>query len=254
MPRDILFLIGAPGSGKGTVTPHIIEAQRSTNTPICMSSLLKSPAMKELIDQGIMIDDATVLEHLIFACMERDQSVPLIVDGFPRTQIQVDCLVHLSNKLKQLNQSSLNTGLTQRFPLPSFKVAILYISKQTSLVRQMQRGMQAKLHNQKVLESGKGSLIEERCTDLSEQLVLTRYKAFEQNMGSVTCLMKHFPFHMINADCQLQEVITNLLEIFNSSYPQPESSQLNPIQSKNAKPIWHGFKNSNHSALESFFI
>ena len=55
LPAEIIWLMGAPGSGKGTNTPFIQKARGITSPPIIMSSLLQSPEMRALIDGGVMI-------------------------------------------------------------------------------------------------------------------------------------------------------------------------------------------------------
>ncbi|KAI7900501.1 uncharacterized protein BX663DRAFT_158731 [Cokeromyces recurvatus] len=57
LPREFIFLMGAPGSGKGTHTNSILRARGITNSPITVSQLLQTPECKELINQGQMISD-----------------------------------------------------------------------------------------------------------------------------------------------------------------------------------------------------
>ncbi|KAI0244046.1 hypothetical protein L0F63_003023 [Massospora cicadina] len=212
--EDILWLIGAPGSGKGTVTPHILKAQNTQNAPICLSGLLQTPELKAVLDSGKMVEDGMVLEQLLRALLSRDPKQPLLVDGFPRTQTQVDFV------------SLLNTKLLQN-SLPNFKVAILYVSQETSLARQLKRGIEARLNNARVRLLGKGELLEERITDMDEALVLTRYRTFEEHMSAVLGLSQKFPFHMINADCGLEVVVKHILHLFDAHYPK-HGTRANP--------------------------
>lgn len=48
VPREIIFLNGAPGSGKGINTPHILQT-RGIDASICVSSLLVRAACCPLI-------------------------------------------------------------------------------------------------------------------------------------------------------------------------------------------------------------
>ncbi|KAJ9090302.1 hypothetical protein DSO57_1003829 [Entomophthora muscae] len=224
MTGDILWLIGAPGSGKGTVTPYILTAQNTQNEPICMSGLLQTPELKAVVDSGMMVDDGMVLEQLLRALLSRDSTQPLVVDGFPRTQTQVDFVSLLNKKLLQYSS-------------PSFKVAILYVSQETSLARQMKRGIEARLNNARVRLTGKGKLMEERVTDLDEDLVLTRYRTFKKHMSAIMGLSQQFPFHMINADCNINDVVKHILYLFDARYPQQRSAAT--VIPEN--PIWHGF-------------
>lgn len=210
------------------MTPHIITAQNTRNEPICMSGLLQTPELKAVVDSGKMVDDGMVLEQLLRALLLRDPTQPLVVDGFPRTQAQVDFVCLLNKKLLQGSS-------------PSFKVAILYVSQETSLARQLKRGIEARLNNARVQMTGQGELMEERATDLDENLVLTRYRTFEQHMSAIMGLSAQFPFHMINADCNINDVIKHILHLFDARYPQ-QRPVTSPIPEN---PVWHGFhKNS----------
>ncbi|KAF9532724.1 hypothetical protein BGW38_010507, partial [Lunasporangiospora selenospora] len=51
-PKEIIWLMGAPGSGKGTHTPAILRSRGITNPSISMSSLLSTPECKEQINKG----------------------------------------------------------------------------------------------------------------------------------------------------------------------------------------------------------
>ena len=65
LPREILFLGGAPGAGKGTMTPYIMRERGLDNAPIVMSSLLQSPAAKKIIDEGGLVSDMEVFSMLL---------------------------------------------------------------------------------------------------------------------------------------------------------------------------------------------
>lgn len=55
LPREILFLGGAPGAGKGTMTPFIMHERGLDAKPIVISSLLNSPAAKKIINDGGLV-------------------------------------------------------------------------------------------------------------------------------------------------------------------------------------------------------
>ena len=65
LPREIMFLGGAPGAGKGTMTPYIMRERGLDNAPIVMSSLLQSPAAKKIIDEGGLVSDMEVFSMLL---------------------------------------------------------------------------------------------------------------------------------------------------------------------------------------------
>ena len=51
-PKEIMWLGGAPGSGKGTNTPFILRERGLTAPPIVMSELLNSPEMTAIVPQS----------------------------------------------------------------------------------------------------------------------------------------------------------------------------------------------------------
>lgn len=63
-------------------------------------------------------------DALLDVIFDADQSdgAGLIVDGFPRTALQVDVLKMLYDKMMQLHLSNAGTLHEWRFPRPSFKV------------------------------------------------------------------------------------------------------------------------------------
>ena len=68
VPREIVWLNGAPGSGKGTNSAFIMQARGFIKAPIEMSNLLKSdPAAQKKIAQGLLLDDEAVLDSLLDA-------------------------------------------------------------------------------------------------------------------------------------------------------------------------------------------
>lgn len=60
LPCEILFLGGAPGAGKGTMTPYIMASRGLTAEPIVMSALLESPAALKMRAEGGLADDTEV--------------------------------------------------------------------------------------------------------------------------------------------------------------------------------------------------
>src|SRR6476661_3288681 len=64
-PKEIMWLGGAPGAGKGTNTPFILRERGLTAKPIVMSDLLDAPEMRALKDRGLLIGDHHVVEALL---------------------------------------------------------------------------------------------------------------------------------------------------------------------------------------------
>ncbi|GET01138.1 nucleoside monophosphate kinase [Rhizophagus clarus] len=116
LPREIIWLMGAPASGKGTHTKSLLKARGIDNPAISMSKLLTSPECQELINKGQMISDGKVLESLFRALLNCDPTVGCLVDGFPRTEIQVECLKLLYDKMHELRREFWDTPLREKFP------------------------------------------------------------------------------------------------------------------------------------------
>ncbi|KAI9022756.1 hypothetical protein CLU79DRAFT_835121 [Phycomyces nitens] len=214
LPREFIFLMGAPGSGKGTHTPSILKARGITNPPIIVSQLLQSPECKELINQGQMISDRYVIELLLHALLDCDPTVGVLVDGFPRTDIQVEALKMLHDRMSELRREFWDTDRRDQFPRPVFRICVLYVDEEISVQRQLSRGRSIREHNAEVKKTGQGVLWEERVTDNDETVIRERYAIFKAHYGSLLRLSKMFPFHLINATGTIQEVMQIILKEF----------------------------------------
>lgn len=209
VPREVVWLNGAPGSGKGVSTPHILRA-RNMSRSVCMSSILAStPEARKFIDAGEMISDALVadvlLETLLTASSGEGAEYGLVIDGFPRTACQVDVLKLLYERLQELHGRYADTPLAARFPRPNFKVVVLYVDEDTSVRRQLARALAASAHNKRVMDAGGGQLHEERSTDVSADKASKRYQIFRSHYSATLRLKQFFPFHLIDAMGSLHE-------------------------------------------------
>ncbi|ORY04102.1 hypothetical protein K493DRAFT_276122 [Basidiobolus meristosporus CBS 931.73] len=226
-PTDIIWLMGAPGAGKGANTPCILKARKITNPSICMSSLLTSPEMKKLMDQGKMIEDSQVLELMFRALLDRDSNVGVLIDGFPRTETQVSCLKYFYDKLVELHEQFKYTPLANRFRMPSFSIAVLYVDEEISIARQLKRGKQIREHNEKVRKTGVGQLLEERATDFDEEIVRKRYQVFTQHYSALMELGKYFPFHLVNASSTLEDVTRQFNALLDPTSISDQNADIN---------------------------
>lgn len=171
-PKEIIWLMGAPGSGKGTHTPAILRARGITNPSISMSSLLATPECKELINKGMMVSDGKVVENLLHALLDCEPEVGVLVDGFPRSEVQVECLKLFHERMHELRKEFKHTPLKDFFPRPTFRICVLYVDEEISVNRQLMRGKLIQEHNAQVMRSGKGEIMEERVTDFDELVCL----------------------------------------------------------------------------------
>ncbi|MDQ5980015.1 MAG: adenylate kinase, partial [Verrucomicrobiota bacterium] len=211
-PKEIILLGGAPGAGKGTNTEFIARTRGLTCQPIVMSALLDTPEMKQIKDAGNMIGDREVLAVLLRELLKPEYRDGVILDGFPRTKVQVECLKMLFEKMVQLRREFYSTPLAIHFRQPVIQIVVLFVDEKESVARQLKRGHETKAYNDEVRRTGEGTLQEERATDFDEKLARRRYRVFkEQTWDALLSLKNIFHYHLINAQGSLAEVEQNIL-------------------------------------------
>ena len=211
-PKEIILLGGAPGAGKGTQTQFICQARGLTCPPIVISELLTTPEMEKVKAHGGMVGDKEVLSVLLRKLLEPTYGDGVVLDGFPRTPVQVECLKLLVGQISALHDQFANTALAIHFRRPTIHVMVLFVSEGTSIARQIGRGREIAEYNKKVAETGIGTPIELRATDLSEDLVRRRYQVFkEQTWNALTSLRQLYHYHFVNAEGPIPEVQANIL-------------------------------------------
>ncbi len=207
-PRKIFWLNGAPGSGKGTQTDVLLNVCGLTAAPIVISDLLQSPEAKLMKDKGIMVGDREVTNLILRKLLEPEFADGAIVDGFPRTKPQVDCIKALHSNIEALSDEMVEET---PFPKSEFHVIVFFVNETVSVQRQLYRG-------RKAAEEAKESVseVEElRKTDQSEEAARHRYQVFEETTYEpLKTLRGVFPFHFIDAHGTIEEVRECILEEF----------------------------------------
>jgi len=101
-----IVLLGAPGSGKGTQSQLLVRAygvpQVSTGDLLREAVAKGTPLglrAKATMDQGKLVDDATVLGMIRERLDQPDAAKGFILDGFPRNIAQADALKKLLDDL-----------------------------------------------------------------------------------------------------------------------------------------------------------
>jgi adenylate kinase len=211
-PRELLLLGGAPGAGKGTCSPFITRVRGYTSKPIVMSDLLNSPTAKRIKALGGLVGDFEVVGLLFEKLLEPDYRNGVIIDGFPRTRVQVEIIKLLYDRMNSLHEKyHMDPIKSKLYPRVTFRSLMLFVEEKESVERQLMRGHQIKAHNERVLESGEGQLLELRETDMSVEAAKRRYKIFkEQTFDSLFALKKFFPYHFINAQGTIAETEKNI--------------------------------------------
>lgn len=212
-PKEMILLGGAPGSGKGTQTEFIMEARGLTCPPIVISELLTTPEMERLKAAGLMVGDKEVVDLLLRTLLDPTYRDGVVLDGFPRTPVQVECLKLLVAKIGGLYDEFARTPLAIHFRRPTIRVMVLFVSESTSVARQLSRGREIAERNRHAAETGLGTPSELRPTDLSEDLARRRYQVFkEQTWTALTSLRQLYHYHFVNAEGTIAEVQANILK------------------------------------------
>jgi adenylate kinase len=212
-PKEIILLGGAPGSGKGTNTAFIAKVRGLTCQPVVISSLLDSPEAKALKDAGNMVGDREVVGLVLRALLRPEYHDGVILDGFPRTQVQVECLKLLVDKMHALRREFYHTPLSIHFRQPTIHIMVLFVTEKESVARQLKRGRETKALMELAAREGKTDLPEDRPTDHDESLARRRYRVFkEQTWEALQSLKEIFHYHFINAQGPVPEVEKNILK------------------------------------------
>ena len=210
--KELILLGGAPGSGKGTHTRFILESRGLTCEPIVVSSLLDSPEAKRIKDQGGMVGDREVMDLVFRKLLEEEYRDGAVLDGFPRTKVQVECLKLLVAKMNQLRHEFYDTPLRIHFRQPTIHVMVLFVDEPTSIERQLSRGREIERYNQKVTSTGIGEPKELRPTDLDTEAAKHRYRVFkEKTWDALQSLKQTYFYHFINAQGPIKDVEKNIL-------------------------------------------
>jgi len=160
-----------------------------------------------------MVGDREVVGLLLRELMKPAYRDGVILDGFPRTHVQVECLKLLVNKMLALRREFFSTPLGMHFRQPTIHIMVLFVDEKEAIARQLKRGRETTEHNEEVLRTGVGTLWEDRPTDHDESLARRRYRVFkEQTWEALQSLKEIFHYHFINAQGPIEEVEQNILK------------------------------------------
>ncbi len=187
-----------------------------TSEPIVTSDLLNSPEMQILKSKGQLINDTDVIELLFTKLLDQEvYANGVIVDGFPRTIVQAQCISLLYDKMISLYKEFRHTKEGEKFSMPKFRLCVLYVDEKVSVERQLSRGKIVKEHNLRVRETGIGELKEERDTDVQVEAAKKRYKFFRDSIyESIKVLSSKFSYNLIDASGNIDQVAQNIVEEF----------------------------------------
>lgn len=211
-PSEIFWVNGAPGAGKGTHTATMMKFRDFTAPPIVMSGLLQSPEAVLRKQSGQLVGDTEVCTLLLKRLLDEEYSTGAVVDGFPRTMVQVEFLKLFHAKLNEISETSINEAGVRKIRKPNFHILVLFVDEEESVRRQLGRGQQAIDHNREVAASGIGDPVEVRLTDLDPIKARNRYRVFkEQTYEPLKSLRQIFHFHFINTHATIEECRLRIL-------------------------------------------
>ena len=169
----------------------------------------------QIKNAGKMVGDREVIGLLFDELLLPQYHDGVIIDGFPRTKVQVECLKMFYHAMLGLHTQYRSTPLAGAFRKPLFRISLLFVGEEVSVQRQLKRGREILEHNRQVRESGVGKLLEERVTDLDPGLCRNRYRTFkETTFDALQSLRQIFHFHFIDAEGGLPEVQRNIQREF----------------------------------------
>src|ERR1700675_113386 len=99
-PKELILLGGAPGAGEGTNTDFIRKVRGIEAPPIVVSQLLDTPEARAVKARGGMVGDREVVGILLRKLLEPEQQNGALLDGFPRTKVQVEVLQRFDSSEK----------------------------------------------------------------------------------------------------------------------------------------------------------
>ena len=211
-PKELILLGGAPGSGKGTNTAFIRKVRGIMAEPIVVSQLLSSPEALEIKARGAMVGDEEVLRLLFYELLKPQFRDSAVLDGFPRTKVQVECLKMFYDEMVNLRKEFSESPKAHFFRQPVFHIMVLFVDEAESIARQLKRGQETLEHNAEVKQSGVGVLEEERTTDFDPDLARNRYRTFkEKTYDALVSLKQIFHYHFINAQAPINVVQQNII-------------------------------------------
>lgn len=211
-PRVILFL-GAPGSGKGTQSSWLASKLGmpclSTGDMLRAEAVRKTPAgrkLRRILASGALAGDEVVCDA-VKSRLERElPNGGLILDGFPRTLKQAECLDSILRGLRMpqptvlhldVSRERLLERLTARRHCASCGAIYNVLTRPSSLGTRC--------------ENDDGTLLQRE--DDSEGVILRRLEAFDLSCAPLLDYYSHGDYHWIDGDRPAEVVSRELLSI-----------------------------------------
>ena len=210
----VILFLGAPGSGKGTQSAWLSRElgipSLSTGDMLRAEARQKTRAglkLRKLMASGALVDDKQVC-HAVSARLHRElPKHGLILDGFPRTIAQAECL----------------DSVLSEMGLPAPLILHLDVSRE-KLVRRMTArrhcGRCGSIYNLLSRPSSLGERCENDGTELqqrsddNEETIRRRFLEFDLTCAPLVEYYSKGNYHRIDGDREPEAVSADLLEIF----------------------------------------
>ena len=155
--------------------------------------------------------DREVVNLVFRKLLEPDYRDGCVLDGFPRTRVQVECLNLLVRKMDQLYREYQSTSLAINFRKPTIHVMVLFVDEKTSVERQLKRGREVAEWNARARAEGDTQLLEERATDQDPEAARHRYRVFkEKTWEALQSLKEIYHYHFVDAQASVESVERNI--------------------------------------------
>lgn len=212
-----IVILGAPGSGKGTISSFLVKnysfQQISTGDllrEISNSTSELSSRIQAIISKGELVPDSIVAEMLEAKIIEfvQNGAKGLIFDGYPRTFAQTEMLdeivakqnLSITNVLElDISLKDLETRILNRYSCASCGEIYNYISKPTKI-------------NNICDKCGSHNLIKRN--DDKKEVLEQRYKTYEQNIAKIKeYYSQRNLYQKIDATLTVQEIQNKVKDI-----------------------------------------
>jgi adenylate kinase len=213
--RKVILFLGAPGSGKGTQSAWL-SAQLGIPS-LSTGDMLRAEAkqdtaaglrLREILASGSLVSDTVVCDAVASRLRRELRKNGIILDGFPRTLAQAQCLdrilVGMNMPQPMVLHLDISAGrLLER--LTARRQCAQCGAIYNLLLRPSQAGTRC--------ESDGGELVQR--DDDSDNVIVRRFAEFEASCAPLVEYYANADYHRIDADREAEVISTDLLRLAN---------------------------------------
>lgn len=174
----IIIMLGAPGAGKGTIGKRLSENLGITHLSSgdIFRSLIKENTaigkrIEECINNGQLIPDDLAMEIFENKLLEYDLDKGIILDGYPRTEVQAK---HLDKLLKNKKRMAINIDIQEELIID--RIINRRICSNCGAIYNLKYGNKKKAEDEKICYKCGGEIIQR--ADDNEKTVRDRLKTY----------------------------------------------------------------------------